>query len=171
MNETRRKPTTGRQSPSLVDKWHGIFYMPSRIDEAGHTKAFGYPVADHWWESRNVQFHGWDLNQQHISPESNTLPTEPPRSPRGSHNPGSSTGGIFSQLGGELVKNSPATRRPSPWSLFIFSDKLIELLHELLDWVYLAAPQAVLYFSIVKCLGEISHETYRYGYRYIYGYR
>ena len=24
MNETRRKPTTGRQSPSLCDKWHGI---------------------------------------------------------------------------------------------------------------------------------------------------
>ena len=32
MNETRRKPTTGRQSPSLFDMWHGIFYMPSRID-------------------------------------------------------------------------------------------------------------------------------------------
>ena len=44
MNETRRKPTTGRQSPSLFDKWHGIFYMPSRIDEAGHTKVFDYPV-------------------------------------------------------------------------------------------------------------------------------
>ena len=29
---------------------HGIFYMPSRIDEAGHTKAFesDYPVAEHW---------------------------------------------------------------------------------------------------------------------------
>ena len=40
MNEARRKPTTGRQSPTLFDKWHGIFYMPSRIDEAGHTKAF-----------------------------------------------------------------------------------------------------------------------------------
>ena len=25
MNETRRKPTTGRQSPSLFDKWHRIF--------------------------------------------------------------------------------------------------------------------------------------------------
>ena len=22
--------------------------MPSRIDEAGHTKAFDYPVAEHW---------------------------------------------------------------------------------------------------------------------------
>ena len=44
MNETRRKPTTGRQSPSLINKWHGIFYMPSCIDKAGHTKAFDYPV-------------------------------------------------------------------------------------------------------------------------------
>ena len=77
MNETRRKPTTGRQSPSLCDKWHGIFYMPSRIDEAGHTKAFDYPVAEHWGESRNVQFRRWDSNRQHISPESNVLPTDP----------------------------------------------------------------------------------------------
>ena len=52
MNETRRNPTTGRQSPSLFDKWHGIFYMPSRIDEAGHTKAFDDPVAEHWRESQ-----------------------------------------------------------------------------------------------------------------------
>ena len=55
MNETRRKPTTGRQSPSLFDKWHGIFYMPSRIDEAGHTKAFDYPVAEHWGESQRTK--------------------------------------------------------------------------------------------------------------------
>ena len=82
MNETRRKPTTGRQSPSLCDKWHGIFYMPSRIDEAGHTKAFDDPVAEHWGESRNVQFRRWDSNRQHISPESNVLPTVPPRFPR-----------------------------------------------------------------------------------------
>ena len=56
--------------------------MPSRIDEAGHTKAFDYPVAEHWGESRNVQFRGWDSNRQHIGPESNALPTEPPRFPR-----------------------------------------------------------------------------------------
>ena len=48
MNDTRRKPTTGRQSPSLFDKCHGIFYMPSRIDTAVHTKTFDYPVAEHW---------------------------------------------------------------------------------------------------------------------------
>ena len=30
--------------------------MPSRIDEAGHTKAFDYPVAEHWGESQRV--HG-----------------------------------------------------------------------------------------------------------------
>ena len=63
MNETRRKPTTGTQSPSLFDKCHGIFYMPSRIDEAGHTKAIDFPVAEHWEESRNVQFRGWDSNR------------------------------------------------------------------------------------------------------------
>ena len=82
MNETRRKPTTGRQSPSLIIKWHGIFYIPSRIDEAGHTKAFDYPVAEHWGEIRNVQFRRWDSNLQHIGPESNVLPTEPPRFPQ-----------------------------------------------------------------------------------------
>ena len=99
MNETRRKPTTRRQSPSLCDKWHGIFYMPSRIDEAGHTKAFDYPVAEGWGESRNVQFRRWDSNRQHISPESNVLPTEPPRFPQ-----------VLTR-----TKNSPATRRPSSW--------------------------------------------------------
>ena len=55
--------------------------MPSHIDEAGHTKAFGYPVAEHWGESRNVQFPRWDSNRQHIGPESNALPTEPPQFP------------------------------------------------------------------------------------------
>ena len=50
--------------------------MPSRIDEAGHTKAFDYPVAEHWGESRNVQFRGWDSNRQHIGPGSDALPTE-----------------------------------------------------------------------------------------------
>ena len=56
--------------------------MPSRIDEAGHTKAFDYPVAQHWGESRNVQFRRWDSNRQHIGPESNALPTELPRFPQ-----------------------------------------------------------------------------------------
>ena len=37
MNETRRKPATGKQSPSLFDKWHRILYMPSHTDRAGHT--------------------------------------------------------------------------------------------------------------------------------------
>ena len=55
MNEIRRKLTTERQSLSLFDKWHGIFYMPSRIDKAGHTKALDYPVVEHWGGNRNVQ--------------------------------------------------------------------------------------------------------------------
>ena len=38
----------GTRCPTLFDKWHGIFYMPNRTDTAGHTKAFIYPVMDHW---------------------------------------------------------------------------------------------------------------------------
>ena len=48
MNETRRKPTTGRQPLPLLEKWHGSCYMPSRIGTAVHTKAFDYRVAEHW---------------------------------------------------------------------------------------------------------------------------
>ena len=40
MNETRRKPTTGRKSPSLPDKWHG-----SRVCVTGHIK-------DQWLATR-----------------------------------------------------------------------------------------------------------------------
>ena len=29
--------------------------MPSRIDEAGHTKTFDYPVAEHWGESQRTK--------------------------------------------------------------------------------------------------------------------
>ena len=29
--------------------------MPSRIDEAGHTKAFDDPVAEHWGESQRAK--------------------------------------------------------------------------------------------------------------------
>ena len=56
--------------------------MPSRIDEAGHTKAFDYPVAEHWGKSQNVQFRRWDSNRLQIGPESNVLPTEPPQFPQ-----------------------------------------------------------------------------------------
>ena len=68
MNETRRKPTTGRQSPTLFDKWHGIFYMPSRIDEAGHTKAFDDPVAEHWGESQRAKRSLVGLDSQGRTP-------------------------------------------------------------------------------------------------------
>ena len=54
MNETRRKPAAGTGCPTLFDKWHGIFYMPSRKDMAGHIRAFYHPV-DHWWESQGGQ--------------------------------------------------------------------------------------------------------------------
>ena len=65
--------------------------MPSRIDEAGHTKAFDYPVAEHWGKA------GSDSNGQHIGPGSNELPTEPPRFPRIAR----STGGLVYQENGQ----------------------------------------------------------------------
>ena len=35
--------------PYSFDKGHmGSFYMPNRTDPAGHSKAFDYPVMDHW---------------------------------------------------------------------------------------------------------------------------
>ena len=98
MNETRRKPTTGRQSPSLCDKWHGIFYMPSCIDEAGHTKAFDYPFSP---QSRSTGGKAEMFSSAGGTRTDNTsvrsrtcYQLSHPGSPRGSHNPGSSTGGI-----------------------------------------------------------------------------
>ena len=40
--------------------------MPSRIDEAGHTKAFDYPVAQHWGESQRTErsLVGWSVDGQ-----------------------------------------------------------------------------------------------------------
>ena len=55
MNETRRKPTTGTRCPTLFDKRHKIFYMPSLTDSAGHTKAFDYPVMDHWGHEADLR--------------------------------------------------------------------------------------------------------------------
>ena len=53
-NETRRS-TTGTRCPTLFNKWHGTFYMPSRTDTAGYTKAFIYPAMDHW----GGEAYGW----------------------------------------------------------------------------------------------------------------
>ena len=75
----RRKPTTGTRCPTLFDKWHGIFYIPSRTDTAGHTKAFIYLVMDHWVEVK-VLWHETDSNRRPVGPQSNT-PTTRPRWP------------------------------------------------------------------------------------------
>ena len=79
--------------------------MPSHIDEAGHTKAFDYPVAEHWGGKPKCSVPQVGLEPTihgvlRYNTELNSLPTEPPGYSRGSHNPGSSTGGIFSQPGG-----------------------------------------------------------------------
>ena len=50
----------GTRCPTLFGKWHGIFYMSSRLYMTGHTKAFDYPALDHWrgvdvlWPGRRV---------------------------------------------------------------------------------------------------------------------
>ena len=105
MNETRRKPTTGRQFPSLCDKWHGIFYMPRRIYRRGWT------YQGLWLPSRGAL--GGKPNT--YGPESSVLPTEPPRFPRGSHNPGSSTGGgDLLPTGGIVGKEQPRHEKVIP---------------------------------------------------------
>ena len=56
--------------------------MPSRIDEAGHTKAFDDPVAEHWGEVKERNGPWWDSNPQVLtpmSPKSNALPLTLPR--------------------------------------------------------------------------------------------
>ena len=78
MNETRRKPTTGTRCPALFEKWHGIFYVLSRTDTAGHTKAFIYQVMDHWGESQGALTQG--RCGRPVGPQSNT-PTTRPRWP------------------------------------------------------------------------------------------
>ena len=98
MNETRRTPTTGRQSPSLFDKWHGIFSMPSRIDTAVHTKGCDYPVAEHWGKPKC----------SNIGSQSNALPTEPSRLPPEDHmTPGPQQGGTSPNWGDSWSKTAP----------------------------------------------------------------
>ena len=85
MDETRRKPTTRRQSPSPFDKWHRICYMPSCIDTAGHTKAFDYPVHRHGWTYQGAlggikaeMFSSASgTRTDNTLAQSNALPTEP----------------------------------------------------------------------------------------------
>ena len=64
----------------LFDKWHGIFCMPSP-DTAGsslvgYTKAFIYPVMDHWGEVKVLR-HKEASNRQPVGPQSNTPTTRP----------------------------------------------------------------------------------------------
>ena len=47
----------------FFDKWHRIFYIPSRTDMAGHTKAFDYPVMDHWGKDKVLR-HEADSSRQ-----------------------------------------------------------------------------------------------------------
>ena len=78
MNETRRKPTTGRQSPTLFDKWHGICYMPSRIDEAGHSKALSQEANDSRRQVRTLLLkRNWLENRSLIATFTHVYPLQP----------------------------------------------------------------------------------------------
>ena len=101
MNETTRKPTTGRQSPSPFDRWHGILYMPSRIDEAGHTKAFDLPSrgALGGEPKCSIPRVGLEPTTQRSGVERATN-WATPVPPEDHITPGPQQGGIFSQLGG-----------------------------------------------------------------------
>ena len=56
--------------------------MPSRIDEAGHTKAFDYPVAEHGGEKLKCSVPRVGLEPTNIGQGLNALLTEPPRCPQ-----------------------------------------------------------------------------------------
>ena len=77
MNETRRKPTTGTQCPTLFDKCRGMFSMPSHTDTAGHTKAFIYPVTQTRLDIPRPLFtqshrHGWTYQGLYLPSHTDT---------------------------------------------------------------------------------------------------
>ena len=65
----------------LFDEWHGIFYMPSRTDTARHTKAFVYPVMDHWGNVKVLR-NKVVSNRRPVGPQSNTPTTRLRRLPQ-----------------------------------------------------------------------------------------
>ena len=76
MNKTRRTPTTRTRCPTLFDKWRGVFYMPSCTDTAGHTRAFDYPVVDHWGKVKVLR-HISIGRLRPVGPQSTMLTTRP----------------------------------------------------------------------------------------------
>ena len=116
MNETRRKPTTGTRCPTLFHKWHGIFYMPSHTDTAGHTKALIYPVMDHRGGSQSALARGrfepptCRSTVEHANHQ--TTMTTPSR--RISDIPGPQGGGLL-LIGGSSAKTAPP--RVGHWGL------------------------------------------------------
>ena len=72
MNETRRKPTTGRQPPSLFDKWHGIFYMSCRQGWRNEKKVGGLTLPLNDCTEAGVQglhseeFHDFTCSEMHM---------------------------------------------------------------------------------------------------------
>ena len=91
--------------------------MPSRIGEAGHTKAFDFPVAEHWGKAEMFSSAG-GTRTDNTSVQSRTrYQLSHPSSPGGSHNPGSSTGaGDLLPTGGIVMcsKQQPRHEKAIP---------------------------------------------------------
>ena len=55
MNKLRGNlATTRTRFRTLFHKCYRIFYMLGRTNTSGHTKAFDYPVMDHWGEVKMI---------------------------------------------------------------------------------------------------------------------
>ena len=115
LNETRRKPITGTRCPTLFDKWHGIYYIPSHTDTAGHTKAITYSVTDHWGGSQSAPAQGrfepptCRSTVEHANHQTTMTPQV-----GGSIIPRVLNGGDLLPIGRIVCENSPATCRQSP---------------------------------------------------------
>ena len=133
MNETRRKPTTGARCPTLFERWHVIFYMPSRTDTAGHTKAFIFTQSHrHGWTYQGLYLpsHGSlggksKCSDRHKADSScrcrssvghaNYQPQAPSQRIN-NYSPGPQRGDLLplGGGGGVVCEHSPATCRPHP---------------------------------------------------------
>ena len=111
INECRRKPTTGTRCPTFFDKWHRNFYMTSRTDTDGHTKAFlpsyGSPggVKVLWQKAHsNRRPLGPHYSRTRQPPDHDDRPKSEDQLPRVLNGGG---GGVLPRGGGSSAKTAP----------------------------------------------------------------
>ena len=130
MNETRGKPATGTWCPTLFDKWQRIFYMPSRTDTAGHTKAYIYPVMDCWGKVILLRYKA-DSKRRPVRPQSNHPDVHPKledQLPAGSSRGGGSSPYSLQNKYGDNCARIRLCRSNSKLNYRYFIDRTIELL-------------------------------------------